>query len=912
MIKRFQIVSLMTLATASLTLAAPPAKPANVSKAARAANAAHKGPGHTILSAFVPNSYIVELNGEAVVPAVNRVAGTKAFATHDRKLVAQHRARVAGEQQLMRSQIEAKGAKVTGSVDVVMNAMFVHYKGTREELAALPGVKQVYGVRKMKRNLDRAVVNYQVTDVWARLGGQANAGAGMKIGILDEGIDMTSKAFSDAGFQAPAGYPIADSADDMALLNNKVIVGRSYATMVCSDPSVATCVGTTDPDPTIDDHSGHGTATASVAAGVSSSCDEPTAELNGGSCLFTNPIAGAAPGAYLGVYRIWDTINDTTTDPVIIQAINDAVADGMDVISMSFGSVYASRFDQDPEYIPVLNAYQAGVLVICSAGNSGPEFTSISSPATYPMAIAAGAASNDRSFGPAMWGPYIDTNYTLNTADGSTPASPVSGPVVDAGALNNTLGCNAFPDGSLNGAVVFISRGTCMFSVKLNNAQAAGAAAAIVYDTEASTDDCLNQGYPSGLYCAPIMQVAPATLPAQSVDFYTAAFILGQASATPFNLVVGFSDTFPVVKNLVTSFSSAGPNVDLGIKPDVVAIGENVAMATQQVFYSGDIYGSSGDLYDPSGYTVADGTSFAAPFTAGVAAMIKGARPGLSMDQYRSLIINSAKGMLDPNGNLYSNQQIGGGLLNALSAYNSPLTALPTSLGLGTQSSNPNVTQSITLTNIGATDDTFNLSVASSDGILQPVLSSGAVAIAAGQSQSIPITFAGSGLNAGAYQGSIIATSSATGAKVSVPYWLDVSSNTAVGFYSLCQAAQFCLTDWVRGATYLGAFDFRLTDAAGAPITGVTPTVTVLSGGGSVVAVNSADAPNANVLLGDPTGTYAGTYSFQDIPGLWTVDVKLGSATGTNVFQVSSGNVSQTFTVYGCSAIYIEIYGFCP
>ena len=479
--KRNFIFALMALAAASLTFAAP-AKPVKPGKTAP------KGPGHGIQAALVPNSYIVELTGDAVVPAVNKVAGAKMFRAHDQRLVAQHRARVAGEQQSMRSQIEAKGAKVTGSVDVVMNAMFVHYKGPKQDLASLPGVKQVYSVRKMKRSLDRAVVNYQVTDVWAALGGKSNAGAGMKIGILDEGIDMSSAAFLDTGFQAPAGYPIADSADDMSLLNNKVIVGRSYATMVCSDPSVATCVGSTDPDPTIDDHSGHGTATASAAAGVTSACDEATAESNGGACLFTTAITGAAPGAYLGVYRIWDTVNDTTTDPVIIQAMNDAVSDGMDVISMSFGSVYATRFDQDPEYVPAQNAYAAGVLLVASAGNSGPYFTSIASPGTYPEVIAVGAATNDRSFGPAVWGPYIDTNYTFNSADGSAPSTPVTGPVVDASTINNNvLGCSAFPGGSLNGAVVFISRGTCTFASKVANAQAAGAVAAIIYDTEASS-----------------------------------------------------------------------------------------------------------------------------------------------------------------------------------------------------------------------------------------------------------------------------------------------------------------------------------------------------------------------------------------------------------------------------------------
>ena len=260
-------------------------------------------------------------------------------------------------------------------------------------------------------------------------------------------------------------------------------------------------------------------------------------------------------------------------------------------------------------------------------------------------------------------------------------------------------------------------------------------------------------------------------------------------------------------------------------------------MATEEIFYSGDYYGSVGDLYDPSGYTVADGTSFAAPFTAGVAAVIKSARPGLSMDQYRSLVINSAKGMLDPNGNLYAAQQIGGGLLNALNAYSSPATVLPTNLGMGAQSNSPNNTQTITLTNVSQADDSFSFSFASSDGIVQPIVPGAPVAIGAGQSQSIPITFAASGLNPGAYQGSIIATSAVTGANITIPYWFAVPSDTPAELaLALRESSDRQLPDRFRqrGATYLGAFDVRITDAAGVPITDTQPTVTVLSGGGRV------------------------------------------------------------------------------
>jgi minor extracellular serine protease Vpr len=869
--------ALATLASASLAVAAPPSRVTQGKPS--------KGkPGPPARATFIPNAYIVELSGEPVASAATQstdVAGSrKTLASVDKKLVAQHRARIGSEQSVMRAALATRGAAVSSSVDTVMNAMFVRYKGTQAELAAMPGVKKVYPMRRMKRNLDRAIVNYQVSDVWSSIGGKASAGAGVKIAILDEGIDMNHPGFVDTGFHAPNGYPIGDTYADFTLLNNKVIVGRSYATMICQ--AVGTC--TTDPDPTIHDHSGHGTALAMVSAGVTNACATS-------SCPFNTPITGVSPGAYLGVYRIWDTVNDTTTDEAIIQAINDAVADGMDVINMSFGSLYATRFDQDPEYPAIENAYKAGVIVVCSAGNSGPDYTSVGSPASHPHAIAAGAATNDRSFGPAMWAPYVGTLYTLNTGDGPAPGAPLTGAVIDAASLNNAYGCNAFAGGSLNGNVVFMSRGpsgaACTFETKLNNASAAGAVGAVVYDYQANAD--------AGLY-PPIMTEASATLPAQSADYYSASYILSQAQLGSLNVTLGFTSAFSVTGNLLTGFSSTGPNVDLSIKPDVVAIGENVAMATQA-------FDSNGDMYDSSGYTVADGTSFASPFTAGVAALIKSARPGLTIDQYRSLIINSAKTMLDPNGNLYSAQQVGAGLLNALSAYQAPVTASPISLGLGISTASPSISQTVTLTNITAASDSFTLSAVSKDGVLQPGLPGGTIQINAGQSKDVPVQFNGSGLAPGAYEGVILATSATTGSQIRIPYWLDVPTASPTHLF-----LTGVLTDYIRGVTLLDAFDFRLTDAAGAPITSVTPTVTVVSGGGSVKAVNSLDDPNALVNVYTPSNPeYLG-----DIPGMWTVDVVLGSATGANVFQVTAGSVTKTITIYGCSSGIYNLYGYCP
>lgn len=833
-----------------------------------------------ITEQFVPNHYIVELTGDSVIAGVHKQAGggkaLRSLSAHQNH-VATHRTRVGTEQAAARAVLEAKGAEFRHSVDLVLNAVVVKYTGSRTDLENVPGVKRVYPVRKMKRNLDHALKLFQVTDVWNQIGGSANAGAGVKIGLLDEGIDFSHPGFNDSGFTAPPGYPKYDSAADQKLTNNKVIVARSYANMISQAVD-----GTNDTDPTINDHSGHGTATAVAAAG------SPNTGAFG-------TIAGAAPGAYLGIYRVWNTIDDTITDAAFLAALNDAVADGMDVVNISIGPLYAdsTRLDQDVWGQAVEAAYQAGVVVVIAAGNSGPQFTTLGSPGGSPHAIAVGASSNDRAFGPAIWAPWIGVlggpntsvsgTVVVNSSDGPAPSSPVTGQLVDAASLNNAYGCSAFGK-EVSGNIVIMSRGPsaspCSFAVKVGNAQTAGAIGAIVVDYQSNTDAGFDP---------PAMVISPASLPAQMLDFYSGDYL---SSYLPIlgsiQLTMGFTDTFAVTPNKLASFSSAGPSPDLLLKPDVVAVGQDLLLATQRIY-------SAGDMYDASGYTVADGTSFSAPFTAGIAAMIKAARPGLTTDQYRSLVINTAKGMVDARGNPHGTQQVGAGLANALNAYRSTATVSPVSLSLGVSATtSPSITSAITLSNVSKSSDTYSLSTDSVDGVLSPSFDTSTVQIGPGQSMTVNVQFKGSSLAPGAYQGAILATSSTSGTQLRIPYWLDIPSGPATIFDIYVDPYD------VRNSLIYDAIEFRILDSAGAPITNVSPVVTIVSGSGKVNALNSADAPNANVNAGNG-------YIVQDVPGLWTVDVTLG--TGNNVFRVTAGSLTKDFTIYGCRSI--DVLGNC-
>ncbi len=320
----------------------------------------------------------------------------------------------------MRSELAARQIPVSGSVSTVLNAVFVNAPASRvAELRAIPGVAAVRPMRRYKANLNRATELMNAPAAWAKLGGQANAGQGIKIGIIDSGIDNTHPAFQDSSLAMPAGYP--KCTEFCGYTSSKIIVSRSYVRQLAGftskdpvnlpdDVSVPPPPASSQPDDyTPRDHLGHGTGVASVAA----------ANQNTGTVTFT----GMAPKAYLGIYKIAGTpgVNDGPTDQVLIMAIEDALKDGMDIASLSWGGPsLTGALDKGPicgnpanvPCDPAAAAYeaaaQAGLVITVAAGNSGsdatnyPYFNSISSPSDAPSVISVGATTSSHALAPAV------------------------------------------------------------------------------------------------------------------------------------------------------------------------------------------------------------------------------------------------------------------------------------------------------------------------------------------------------------------------------------------------------------------------------------------------------------------------------------------------------------------------------
>ena len=268
-------------------------------------------------------------------------------------------------------------AQVRWRYKLVANGMAVVVPRSQlDRLTALPGVAKVYPSVRYRPQLDRSTLQIGAPTLWGP--GLENAGQGMKIAIIDEGIDQRHPFFSPAGYTMPAGYPKGQTAYTTA----KVIVARAFP------PARPTWKNASKPFDT--EFSSHGTHVAGIAAGNANTLAEGTR------------ISGVAPRAYLGNYKALTIPTDADVgldgnSPELAAAIEAAVADGMDVINMSLGEpeIEPSR---DIVVQALAAAARAGVVSVVAAGNDFTDFGrgSIGSPGSAPDAITVGAVSTSR------------------------------------------------------------------------------------------------------------------------------------------------------------------------------------------------------------------------------------------------------------------------------------------------------------------------------------------------------------------------------------------------------------------------------------------------------------------------------------------------------------------------------------
>ena len=795
-----------------------------------------------------------------------------------RPAVEDHRRQLRAAQSAVRSELERRRYKVTGSVQSVLNAVFVIATPQQvAELRGLPGVKAVRPLRRFHPNLERAVVIIDANPLgWNLAGGIDNAGKGIKIGMIDTGIDQTHPAFQDPSLPMPAGFPKCDVPSNCAnFTNNKVIVARSYIKQLAMGSGTSPALSRPD-DYSARDRDGHGTATAMCAAG----------ETNSGPVV---TITGVAPKAYLGNYKVFGDpeVNGFTSGDIIIQALDDALNDGMDIVSLSLGSPALfgpldtgaacgapTNAPCDPEASAVENAIKSGMLVVAAAGNEGGDgsqttvatLNTIDSPGDAPSAISVAGNWNGHTWGAAVTvtGANVPSglqNITAQTSDGPVPGKTTA-PLFDVGAITgDPLGCSEIPLTSLTGDLALIERGTCDFSTKVLNAQSAGAIGVIVYDP--SSDNLIS---PGGLFGTSIPMV-----------------LIGETAGSTLKSFVHTSPGYPATLESVVlpqpydqmaAFSSRGPTINGMLKPDVTAIATDLYMAAER-------FNPYGDLYGPDGYTVSQGTSFSTPQVSGAAALVKQMHPGFTPTQVKSAVVNTALAdVLTEDGfTPASTVSQGGGLLDVAAAISTTVTAAPATVSFGFVNNFPPANVPLQVTNTGSSSVTLSLSVAptTTDTKAHVSLSQTSLSLSAGQSTTINVSLAGTMPVPGSYEGLITVTG---GAKtLHVPYLYVVGDGVPFNITAVFSAGFFDCT--VGQGVPDGAIAFQLIDQYGVPVSGIPITWAVNQGGGSISS--------------DPNSTDSKTEKAPGVPGYGFAVATCGDSPGPQEFQATAGGFQVVF-----------------
>ena len=690
-----------------------------------AGSAAMTAQAATSTAAIDPNTDgIVATSGvdasSAIVQLIGEPLSTSADVDHgngrvklDGQKTKSVKAALAAQRNTLKSWLRANApkAKVTGEYDFSLNAIAVRLNGTSlDTLRRAPGVKAV-GLQSLYHPTaaDPDLARIDGLLGWAAAGATSTpgspstwAGAGVQVGIIDSGVDKTHPCFADTGF------PATTQLGDKRFTNNKVIVARVFNNKAGSRGYTAEAIGE------------HGTHVGGTVA-----CNLRTPAMVDGAAIAYDP-SGVAPGAQLGSYNVFpsDVANARSED--ILNAIEAAVVDGMDVLNMSLGG--DAHGNQDLLTVAVDNVDRAGIVVAVSAGNEGPNPFTTGSPGSAERALTAGASTVGHFVGLTVSG--SGTTVYAATGEFPVPAAPVT---AELGVVTGTIGglgtaCAALPAGSLAGKIALISRGGCTFGNKVFTAEAAGAIAAIIVNNVAGD---------------PIAMAADAaftsTIPAVMVglgdrdDLVT----LGGTSVT-----IGSELGYRMTGNddIMAGFSSQGPvDVSYRVKPDVVAPGVNVLSSIPMALCDNKVQGC---------WAFFQGTSMASPHLAGMAAVVRAAHPAWDAWQVRSAIANTAKqGVLtryqDGTTVDVNVQKVGNGLADLDAAVNATVALSRPSVSFGAvpNTAGQSLTQTVTLTNLSGSTLTAPLSVVDGPGAGAFAVSPTSVTLAAGGSATVTVTF---------------------------------------------------------------------------------------------------------------------------------------------------------------------------
>jgi subtilisin family serine protease len=664
-----------------------------------------------------------------VVMSEPSVAGARAASATRRITKAEKEAvkqAVRAQHDALKSQIEGHGARVLKQFSGAVNGMKVDVRPSQVgALRALPGVVSVLPVAIHKRDNVSGVPYIGAPAVWEGLPHLPNVrGEGVKVAVIDTGIDYTHANFGGPGtvaaYQAAAasGTVAADPAlfgpDAPKVKGGIDLVGDGYD----AGGSGPALVPVPDPNPLDCAVAGHGSHVAGTVAGLG---------VTAAGATYTGPYTaaayastsfrigpGVAPKADLYAVRVFGC--EGSTD-VVVDAIEWAVDNDMDVINMSLGSSFGTADTADA--LAARAATEAGVVVVASAGNSGPAPYITGSPGSGDGVISVAAIDGRPNFPGASLTLAGGASISAQVSNGAAvPAGPLEVVVLRNADGTPSLGCDPAEYTPHGGKLVVTLRGVCARIDRAKFGQQAGAAAVAM----------VNNGPGYGIFEGPIPGVSIAFLGIQpgadATALSGAAAVSALAATTLDNAFAGTA----------ASFSSGGPRTgDSKLKPAVAAPGVSV-------FSTFVASGSEAEALS--------GTSMAAPHVAGVAALTVQAHPGWTPAEISAAIVQTADPSRLPD---YSARIEGSGLVQPAAAAQTQAivsvrgdpTATALSFGFAEYTRDFQASRTITVENKGNERMSFRVKAAPTGGVPHSLtLGRSTVTLNPGQSVDIGVKLA--------------------------------------------------------------------------------------------------------------------------------------------------------------------------
>jgi hypothetical protein len=562
------------------------------------------------------------------------------------------------------------------------------------KLAEQPEVLLVEANRYEYINDDRGAPLINAPQVWSGAAtGVAKRGEGVIVGVIDSGANLGSPSFAAVspldlvngqpyrhvnpygagrfrGFCDPTN-PLNNPARD--LCNDKLIAGWDYMDPLL--PPAQLRNGRLNPNrgtegSGFEDENSHGSHTASTAAG-----NPRTGVISGATVNLT----GVAPRANVIIYDACYTRFDNVGPcpfAATTASINQAVADGVDVINYSIGGGTAPW--SDATSLAFLGAHNAGVFISASAGNSGPGAGTTGH--RQPWVTTVAASTTDRS-GFGFFAGYAGQTGAIgrsvvNPATGGAPSSvitaTIAAPLAVSPNFNRTVpplptlngtpddGCDAYPAGTFTGKIALVRRGTCGFAVKVDNARAAGAVAVIISNSGIDGNN--------GDFLGNVAGPPQATIPTVTISFTAAAALIPFAAANP---TTNYEIRFPAegvatTPDVLAAFSSRGPSNFEVMKPDVT--GPGVAILADYARFNPAT--GRGDPAGNNNIGLLSGTSMSSPHNAGAAALLASLYPTWTPMEIKSALVTTGvtNGVLKETGAPSDPFDRGGGRVDVATA----------------------------------------------------------------------------------------------------------------------------------------------------------------------------------------------------------------------------------------------------